>query len=124
MVRLLAGCAPQAYLHLAVGQPSSDVLTLIPNTHHLPQALDRASAVFRDFYLSKYSGRRLAWQHSLGSCVLRAQFPKGLKELSVSTFQVGAWAKRTAATGGKVCGGGEAAGDCAGGSWGAGERCI
>ncbi|PNH08922.1 Cullin-4 [Tetrabaena socialis] len=50
-------------------------------------ALDRASAVFREFYLSKYSGRRLVWQHSLGSCVLRANFPKGLKELSVSSFQ-------------------------------------
>ncbi|KAG2482358.1 hypothetical protein HYH03_018708 [Edaphochlamys debaryana] len=53
----------------------------------LPEALDRASAVFRDFYLSKYSGRRLVWQHGLGSCVLRAAFPRGLKELSVSTFQ-------------------------------------
>ncbi|GIL70584.1 hypothetical protein Vretimale_3704 [Volvox reticuliferus] len=53
----------------------------------LPEALDRASTVFRDFYLSKYSGRRLVWQHSLGSCVLRAAFPRGLKELSVSTFQ-------------------------------------
>lgn len=54
----------------------------------LPQVLDRAGAVFRDFYLSKYSGRRLVWQHSLGSCMLRASFPKGMKELSVSTFQV------------------------------------
>ncbi|GLC45097.1 hypothetical protein PLESTB_001467900 [Pleodorina starrii] len=53
----------------------------------LPETLDRASTVFRDFYLSKYSGRRLVWQHSLGSCVLRAAFPRGLKELSVSSFQ-------------------------------------
>ncbi|KAG2445601.1 hypothetical protein HXX76_000212 [Chlamydomonas incerta] len=53
----------------------------------LPEVLDRAGAVFRDFYLSKYSGRRLVWQHSLGSCMLRASFPKGMKELSVSTFQ-------------------------------------
>ena len=45
-------------------------------------------AVFKDFYLSKHSGRRLVWHNSLGSCVLRAQFPKGLKELSVSLFQV------------------------------------
>ena len=47
-----------------------------------------AQAVFKDFYLSKHSGRRLVWHNSLGSCVLRAQFPKGLKELSVSLFQV------------------------------------
>ena len=45
-------------------------------------------AVFKDFYLSKHSGRRLVWHNSLGSCVLRAQFPMGLKELSVSLFQV------------------------------------
>jgi cullin 4 len=40
-----------------------------------------------DFYGRKYSGRRLAWHHSLGTCVLRAAFPKGAKELSVSLFQ-------------------------------------
>ena len=38
--------------------------------------------------MSKHSGRRLVWQNSLGSCVLRAQFDKGAKELSVSLFQV------------------------------------
>lgn len=40
-----------------------------------------------DFYTKKYSGRRLQWYNSLGSCVLRAYFPKGTKELSVSLFQ-------------------------------------
>lgn len=29
------------------------------------------------------------WQNSLGHCVLKAEFPKGKKELSVSLFQVG-----------------------------------
>jgi cullin-4 len=43
--------------------------------------------VFREFYLSKHSGRRLMWQNSLGSCVLKADFPRGKKELSVSLFQ-------------------------------------
>lgn len=28
------------------------------------------------------------WQNSLGHCVLKAEFPKGKKELSVSLFQV------------------------------------
>lgn len=28
------------------------------------------------------------WQNSLGTCVLKASFPKGKKELSVSLFQV------------------------------------
>lgn len=39
--------------------------------------------------MSKYSGRRLMWQNSLGHCVLKAEFPKGKKELAVSLFQVG-----------------------------------
>lgn len=43
--------------------------------------------VFKEFYLKKYSGRKLVWQHSLGTCVVRAAFPKGTKELSLSTFQ-------------------------------------
>lgn len=29
------------------------------------------------------------WQNSLGHCVLKAEFPKGRKELGVSLFQVG-----------------------------------
>ena len=44
--------------------------------------------VFKDFYLSKHSGRRLVWHNSLGTCVVKAFFPKGTKELSVSLFQV------------------------------------
>lgn len=32
------------------------------------------------------------WQNSLGHCVLKAEYPKGKKELAVSLFQVGlAW---------------------------------
>lgn len=45
--------------------------------------------IFKEFYLSKYNGRRLMWQNSLGHCVLKAEFPKGKKELAVSLFQVG-----------------------------------
>lgn len=29
------------------------------------------------------------WQNSLGHCVLKAEFPRGKKELAVSLFQVG-----------------------------------
>ena len=43
--------------------------------------------MFKDFYLSKHSGRRLMWQNSLGHCVLKAEFSKGRKELQVSLFQ-------------------------------------
>ncbi len=37
--------------------------------------------------MSKHSGRRLTFQNSLASCVLRAHFPKGKKELALSGFQ-------------------------------------
>ena len=40
------------------------------------QELEESQEVFKDFYLRKYSGRRLVWHSSLGTCVLRAQFPK------------------------------------------------
>ena len=54
----------------------------------LPKELATYSQVFMDHYLQKHSGRRLHWQNSLGTCVLRAQFAKGPKELQVSLLQV------------------------------------
>lgn len=47
-------------------------------THCLPACgqLARFQQIFQAFYLSKYSGRSLTWQHSLGQCVLKARFPK------------------------------------------------
>jgi cullin-4 len=53
----------------------------------LPQQLANYQEVFRSFYTSKYSGRRLLWQTSLGHCVLKSQLPSGRKELQVSLFQ-------------------------------------
>lgn len=43
--------------------------------------------VFRDFYVSKHSGRKLQWQPSLGHCVLKASLPHGEKEFHVSLYQ-------------------------------------
>ncbi|GFQ05652.1 cullin-4 [Phtheirospermum japonicum] len=57
--------------------------TYPPMDVRLPHELN----VYQEFYLSKYSGRRLMWQNSLGHCVLKAEFPKGKKELAVSLFQ-------------------------------------
>ncbi|KAH7426377.1 hypothetical protein KP509_11G098900 [Ceratopteris richardii] len=53
----------------------------------LPHDLNIYQDIFKEFYLSKHSGRRLMWQNSLGQCVLKADYPKGKKELSVSLFQ-------------------------------------
>jgi len=45
--------------------------------------------LFKDFYSKHYSTyRQLLWQHSLSTAMLRANFPKGPKELSVSLMQV------------------------------------
>lgn len=53
----------------------------------LPPQLAHCQDVFRAFYLGKYQGRRLFWQHTLGHTVLKAFFPKGRKELAVSLVQ-------------------------------------
>jgi len=54
---------------------------------NLPPLLSDFQQVFATFYLNKYHGRRLLWQHSLTQCTLKALFPKGRKELGVSLFQ-------------------------------------
>lgn len=59
---------------------------LIPAT--LPQELAQCSQVFSEFYLNKHSGRKLVWHNTLGTCIMKAQFKKGPKELAVSLFQV------------------------------------
>ncbi|GMJ14199.1 cullin4 [Hibiscus trionum] len=61
--------------------------TYLHTVLRLPHELNVYQDIFKEFYLSKYSGRRLMWQNSLGHCVLKADFPKGKKELTVSLFQ-------------------------------------
>ncbi len=39
------------------------------------------------YFQSKYGGRRLQWQPSLGHCNLKANFKSGSKELQVSLYQ-------------------------------------
>ena len=55
----------------------------------LPESLQSRKEHFESYYSSKYQGRRIAWQNSLGNCVVVAQFPKMDKprELSVSLCQ-------------------------------------
>ncbi|XP_059317802.1 cullin-4 [Lycium ferocissimum] len=61
--------------------------TYPPMDVRLPHELNVYQDIFKEFYLSKYHGRRLMWQNSLGHCVVKAEFPKGKKELAVSLFQ-------------------------------------
>ena len=50
----------------------------------MPAEMVKYQEIFKRFYLSKYSGRKLQWQPSLGHCVLKADFSAGKKELQVS----------------------------------------
>lgn len=53
----------------------------------LPQSLIDYQETFKSFYLTKHSGRKLAWQHMDGSCMVKARFPKGEKILNLSLYQ-------------------------------------
>ncbi|KAI9671316.1 MAG: hypothetical protein M1831_004225 [Alyxoria varia] len=53
----------------------------------IPPEVKKATDIFEAFYYSKHSGRKLHWKHSLAHCQLKAWFPKGTKEIIVSSFQ-------------------------------------
>ncbi len=53
----------------------------------VPPALEPYISRFTEYYAAKFQGRRIMWQHSLGTCVVKARFTPGPKELSVSLFQ-------------------------------------
>lgn len=53
----------------------------------IPSSWELYEEQFRNYYLSKYSGRKLLWNRSLGNCIVKAHFPKGSKELVVSFVQ-------------------------------------
>ena len=54
----------------------------------LPEEVAQCQEVFKDFYLQKHHGRRLQWYNYLGTCMLKAKFKSGTKEIQVSFFQV------------------------------------
>ena len=56
-------------------------------TVEVPRDIQVATADFEQHYKMKHSGRRLAWKHALAHCQLKASFPKGNKEIVVSSFQ-------------------------------------
>jgi len=55
---------------------------------NLPSEILKCCEVFKKFYLSNHSGRRLTWQTNMGSAELKAQFPAKRHELNVSTYQM------------------------------------
>ena len=53
----------------------------------LPRDVSVMQEEFKQFYLNKHSGRRIAWQNSLSTAIVRAHFPRGKKELQVNGMQ-------------------------------------
>lgn len=53
----------------------------------IPSEIKSAIDTFETHYKSKHSGRKLELKHALAHCQLKAKFPKGNKELVVSSFQ-------------------------------------
>ena len=53
----------------------------------LPRPLLRPMEVFQEWYRSKHSGRRLVWQHSLGTCTVVGHFRAGRREFVLSELQ-------------------------------------
>merc|ERR1711943_151818 len=53
----------------------------------VPPSLGDCLEIFKSFYQSKHSGRRLTWQHAMGTCLVKANFQKGRKELQRSQLQ-------------------------------------
>ncbi|KAF2112906.1 cullin-4B [Lophiotrema nucula] len=58
-----------------------DVTVIIPG--QIKSAIDK----FEAHYKLKHSGRKLDWKHALAHCQIKAKFPRGNKELVVSSFQ-------------------------------------
>lgn len=58
-----------------------------PPQCRLPAPITAAMTAFRVLYAERNSGRKLSWLHSVGGVDLRAAFPSGRHELSVSLYQ-------------------------------------
>lgn len=73
---------------LSVNVLSSSAWPSYPHvTVNVPENILKATASFEQHYKLKHSGRKLEWKHALAHCQLKASFPKGNKEVVVSSFQ-------------------------------------
>ena len=73
---------------LSVNVLSSSAWPSYPDvTVNVPENILKATANFEQHYKTKHSGRKLEWKHALAHCQLKAYFPKGTKEIVVSSFQ-------------------------------------
>ncbi|KAI0719069.1 Cullin-4B [Cerioporus squamosus] len=57
------------------------------NDIDLPRWMQDDLTTFLNYYHQKFQGRKLDWDHALGTATLKARFNAGEKELSVSLYQ-------------------------------------
>jgi cullin-4 len=53
----------------------------------IPPQIKSTIDKFETHYKAKHSGRKLEFKHALAHCQVKAKFPRGNKELVVSSFQ-------------------------------------
>ena len=54
---------------------------------NIPTTISKLTSDFETHYKTKHNGRKLTWKHALSHCQLKANFPRGKKEIVVSGFQ-------------------------------------
>ncbi|KAI9314722.1 Cullin family-domain-containing protein [Dichotomocladium elegans] len=54
---------------------------------NLPFHMMECQSAYEAFYASKKKGHRLTWQNFLASCIVKAYFPNGSKEIQISLLQ-------------------------------------
>lgn len=84
----LANNDRKAAVDLTVNILSASAWPSYPDVHvNIPVEIKRTIDSFESHYQQKHSGRKLQWKHALAHCQLKADFPRGKKELVVSSFQ-------------------------------------
>ena len=75
-------------IDLSVNTLSSAAWPSYPDIRvNIPVEVKAEIDAFERYYRIKHNGRRLAWKHALGHCQMKANFPRGKKEVVVSSFQ-------------------------------------
>ena len=75
-------------MELSVNVLSASAWPTYPDvTVNIPPSILDSINDFDNHYKAKHTGRKLTWKHALAHCQLRANFPKGNKEIVVSSFQ-------------------------------------
>ncbi|KAI6022306.1 hypothetical protein PISMIDRAFT_18761 [Pisolithus microcarpus 441] len=79
--------SPQRNLSVMVLQRSHWPFASRKKDVDLPLWMQSALAAYVEFYKSKHQGRKLDWDHSIGTATLKSRFASATKDLTVSLYQ-------------------------------------